>query len=163
MLEPGQGSAPDAQLDLLSLCRRTLHGPWRRLRRLSAMLHTTVPQNRALSTLPADLRTVRQGDRAGIPITSCESRSAEHQVAGRCSDPRRGSRYSRGGLLSRPAGLFSIHGRTSTIPGGRTRPRHRTRVERPSVLTASIPRTWSRVKVDCVVVLISRPQPDRRL
>ena len=73
VLEPGQGSAPDAQLDLCPSADRTLHGPWAQcFADYAAMLHYTVPQNRALSTLPADLRTVRQEIELGIPITSCE-------------------------------------------------------------------------------------------
>lgn len=78
VLEPGQGSAPDAQLEFSPAADRTLHGPWAQcFADYDAMLRYTVPQNRALSTLPADLRTVRQEIELGIPLQSCEPLSGK--------------------------------------------------------------------------------------
>lgn len=73
VLAPGQGSAPDAQLELRPSAERTLHGPWAQcFADYAAMLRYTVPQDRAMSTLPADRRTTCQEIDLGIPLDSCE-------------------------------------------------------------------------------------------
>lgn len=80
VLEPGQGSGPDARLEFAPTADRTLHGPWAQcFADYAAMLRYTVPQDRALSTLPVDRRTVRQEIDLGIPLDSCEPLSGTLQ------------------------------------------------------------------------------------
>jgi hypothetical protein len=72
-LDPGAGSAPDAQLDLQSTNDRTLSGPWAEcFTDYAAMLRYTVPQDRAMSTLPVVGETVRQEINLAVPLASCE-------------------------------------------------------------------------------------------
>lgn len=77
LLDPGAGSAPDAELALTPDPRpaqeQQLSAPWSEcFSSYSDMLRYTVPQDRAMSTLPADGRTVRQEIGLGIPLTACE-------------------------------------------------------------------------------------------
>lgn len=77
LLDPGAGSAPDAELALTPDPRpaqeQQLSAPWSEcFSSYSDMLRYIVPQDRAMSTLPADGRTVRQEIGLGIPLTACE-------------------------------------------------------------------------------------------
>jgi uncharacterized protein YqjF (DUF2071 family) len=72
-LDPGRGTAPDAEIDLQPTTDRALTGPWAEcFADYEAMLKYTVPQDRAMSTRPAERETVRQEIDLGIPVGSCE-------------------------------------------------------------------------------------------
>lgn len=71
-LDPGQGSAPDAEMTLTTTSDRTLPAGWRDcFADYDAMLGFIVPQDRSLCTLPFDGLTVRQEIDLGIPLASC--------------------------------------------------------------------------------------------
>lgn len=77
LLDPGSGSAPDAELalgpDRRPAEEQLLSAPWSEcFGSYTDMLRYTVPQDRAMSTLPADCLTVRQEIGLGIPLTACE-------------------------------------------------------------------------------------------
>jgi hypothetical protein len=73
VLDPGQGSAPDAELELQPTAERTLAGAFAEcFADYQAMLAYAVPQDRAMSTLPAEGETVRQEIDLGIPLAACE-------------------------------------------------------------------------------------------
>lgn len=93
-LDPGQGSAPDARIELRpDAANPALTAPWSEcFASYADMLRYTVPQDRAMSTLPAERLTVRHEIELGIPLTSCEplagkvsSRAAEAILGGQAS------------------------------------------------------------------------------
>jgi hypothetical protein len=88
VLDPGTGTAPDAELELRSSSSRTLPEPFSNcFASYEAFLANAVPQDRAMSTLPHRAATVRQEIHLGIPLDACEplegsvhSRAAERWV-----------------------------------------------------------------------------------
>ncbi len=73
ILDPGQGSAPDAQLELRPTADRSLSGPWAEcFPDYATLLRYTVPQDRAMSTLPTEAVTVRQEIDLAVPLDTCE-------------------------------------------------------------------------------------------
>ena len=74
VLDPGQGSAPDAIMDLRPAAKAPeLTGVWRECwPDYRAFLEYCVPQDRALSTQPLRRRVSRQEIQLGIPIDACE-------------------------------------------------------------------------------------------
>jgi hypothetical protein len=72
-LDPGEGSAPDADATLRPAVSRLLTGAWGEcFPTYEAMLRYAVPQDRAMSTRLAERETVREEIDLGIPIDSCE-------------------------------------------------------------------------------------------
>jgi hypothetical protein len=90
VVDPGEGSGPDASLTLRPARPPTLAGPWAEcFDRPDAMLRYAVPQDRAMATQPWRRSTIRDEIFLGIPIESCEflegevrSRAAEAIVGG---------------------------------------------------------------------------------
>ncbi len=71
-LDPDQGSAPDAELEL-SLCARPESGPWSAaFGSWEEMLAFVVPQDRAMSTQQWEGQVTRQEIQLGIPLAACE-------------------------------------------------------------------------------------------
>ncbi len=72
-LDPGAGSAPDAEATLCVRAERPTDGPWRAcFASYEAMLAYCVPQDRALSFQPWYHRVTRQEITLGIPLDACE-------------------------------------------------------------------------------------------
>lgn len=72
-LEPGTGSAPDAEAILCLCSERPAGGPWSVcFENYEAMLAYCVPQDRALSVQPWYSRVTRQEITLGIPLEECE-------------------------------------------------------------------------------------------
>lgn len=84
-LDPGTGSAPDANLELRIAPPPTFDGPWREcFGDFEGLLAYAVPQDRAMSSQPLRHRISRQEIDLGIPISACvplsgtvESRAAK--------------------------------------------------------------------------------------
>jgi len=77
-LDPGAGSAPDAEATLCVLGERPADGPWRAcFESYEAMLAYCVPQDRALSFQPWYHRVTRQEITLGIPLEACEALEGE--------------------------------------------------------------------------------------
>ncbi len=89
-LDPGEGSAPDADVALRPAPAPALEGPWRACwQDFDAFLRYCVPQDRALSTQPWLDRVTRHEIHLGIDPAACEyldgsvaSRRAEALVGG---------------------------------------------------------------------------------
>ncbi|MFJ6900578.1 DUF2071 domain-containing protein [Streptomyces hokutonensis] len=72
LLDPGRGSAPDAEAHLTPLSEWPTDGPWRRVfSDYEQMLAYCVPQDRALSVQPWYGRVTRQEISLGIPLDVC--------------------------------------------------------------------------------------------
>ena len=72
-LDPGDGSAPDASIELRPAERPELTGPWRECwKDYRAFLEYCLPQDRAMSSQPLRNRISRQEIHLGIPVESCE-------------------------------------------------------------------------------------------
>lgn len=72
-LDPGEGSGPDAVMDLRPAEAPELTGAWRECwADYRAFLAYCVPQDRALSSQPLRMRVSRQEIDLGIPIDACE-------------------------------------------------------------------------------------------
>jgi hypothetical protein len=72
-LDPGDGSAPDAEAILCVAGEIPQDGPWRAcFASYEAMLAYCVPQDRAMSSQPWYRRTTRQEIDLGIPLAACE-------------------------------------------------------------------------------------------
>jgi hypothetical protein len=72
-LDPGDGSAPDASLQLAPAPTPELIGPWRECwPDYRAFLEYCVPQDRAMSSQPLKNRISRQEINLGIPVEACE-------------------------------------------------------------------------------------------
>ena len=72
-LDPGAGSAPDAELRLRPAPAPELTGPWREcFADFRAFLAYCVPQDRAMSSQPLRHRISRQEIHLGIPLDACE-------------------------------------------------------------------------------------------
>jgi hypothetical protein len=72
-LDPGAGSAPDAEAELRPTAKSPESGPWSAaFGSWREMLEYAVPQDRALSTQPWHDRVTRQEIRLEIPIEACE-------------------------------------------------------------------------------------------
>jgi hypothetical protein len=73
-LDPGEGSAPDAELDLHpAAARPVLEGAWAAcFADFRAFLAYCVPQDRAMSSQPLRGRVSRQEIDLGIPLDACE-------------------------------------------------------------------------------------------
>jgi hypothetical protein len=72
-LDPGSGSAPDAEMLLRPAPAPELTGPWRECwEDFGAFLAYCVPQDRAMSSQPLRLRISRQEIHLGIPLDACE-------------------------------------------------------------------------------------------
>lgn len=72
-LDPGVGSAPDAELRLLPSRAPELTGAWRECwADFHAFLAYCVPQDRAMSSQPLRHRISRQEIHLGIPLDACE-------------------------------------------------------------------------------------------
>ena len=70
-LDPGDGSAPDARIDVQPTDQRTLPAPWSEcFADYMAMLKFIVPQDRALSPQSWYARICRQEINLGIPLES---------------------------------------------------------------------------------------------
>jgi hypothetical protein len=77
-IDPGQGSAPDAQIVARPSSNRVLEGPWTEcFDSYEAMLAYTVPQDRAMSAQPWKGWVTCQEIDLGIPIDICEPLEAE--------------------------------------------------------------------------------------
>jgi hypothetical protein len=73
LLDPGNGSAPDAEVYARPAADRSLPPPWDGcFADYTAALAYCVPQDRALSVQPWRGRVTRQEIRLGIPLESCE-------------------------------------------------------------------------------------------
>jgi hypothetical protein len=73
VLDPGSGSAPDAELAVRPAPAPTLSGPWAICwPTFREFLAYCVPQDRALATQPLRRRTTRQEIDLGIPLDTCE-------------------------------------------------------------------------------------------
>jgi len=71
-LEPGEGSAPDASLQLENAKPPELTGAWKEcFEDWTAFLAYCVPQDRAMSSQPLRGRVSRQEIDLGIPLTAC--------------------------------------------------------------------------------------------
>lgn len=71
-LDPGQGSAPDAQASLRPCEAPVADGPWAEcFGSFAGFLAYCVPQDRAMSTEPRRRRVIRQEIRLGIPLDRC--------------------------------------------------------------------------------------------
>ncbi len=83
-LDPGGGSAPDAEADLRELPAAPESGPWSAaFASWKHMLACVVPQDRALSTQPWHGRVTRQEIRLDIPLEAC--RPLEGRVTSRAA------------------------------------------------------------------------------
>ena len=72
-LDPGTGSAPDAELRLHMTAHPQLDGPWRECwETWPDFLAYCVPQDRALSSQPWRRRISRQEIHLGVPLEDCE-------------------------------------------------------------------------------------------
>ena len=72
-LDPGDGSGPDAELELRPVPRFTLPPPWTEcFDDARAMLAYAVPQDRAMSVEPWRRCTTREEIDLGIPLDACE-------------------------------------------------------------------------------------------
>lgn len=72
-LDPGNGSAPDAEAILCLRGEQPTSGPWSVcFENYAAMLAYCVPQDRALSVQPWYSRVTRQEITLGIPLEACE-------------------------------------------------------------------------------------------
>jgi hypothetical protein len=77
-LDPGAGSAPDAEAILQQLSSWPTTGPWSAaFPDYRAMLAYCVPQDRALSTQPWYRRITRQEIELGIPLDVCEAMTGD--------------------------------------------------------------------------------------
>ncbi len=78
-LDPGGGSAPDAELELSPLAQEpTWEGPWADcFPSFRAFLEYCVPQDRAMSSQPLKKRISRQEIDLGIPLDACEPMGGE--------------------------------------------------------------------------------------
>jgi hypothetical protein len=77
-LDPGEGTAPDADAVLRTRAERPERGPWSAcFASYTAMLAYCVPQDRALSVQPWYGRVTRQEIRLGIPLEACEPLEGE--------------------------------------------------------------------------------------
>jgi hypothetical protein len=77
-LDPGAGSAPDAQASLAPCDVAPLEGPWREcFGGFRGFLEYCVPQDRAMSTQPWVPRVTRQEIHLGIPLEQCEPLAGE--------------------------------------------------------------------------------------
>ncbi|MFI1422900.1 DUF2071 domain-containing protein [Streptomyces sp. NPDC020731] len=74
LLDPGRGTAPDAEAHLHPLPEWPADGPWRRaFSDYEQMLAYCVPQDRALSVQPWHGRVTRQEISLGIPLEACRA------------------------------------------------------------------------------------------
>jgi hypothetical protein len=72
-LDPGAGSAPDAEIQVRPVPAPELTGPWRECwDDFHAFLAYCVPQDRAMSSQPLRDRISRQEIHLGIPLDACE-------------------------------------------------------------------------------------------
>ena len=72
MLDPGAGSAPDAELSLRPCAAPELTGAWKEcFPDWQSFLKYCVPQDRAMSSQPLRGRVSRQEINLGIPISAC--------------------------------------------------------------------------------------------
>lgn len=72
-LDPGSGTAPDAELDLRKSAAAPASGPWSAaFGSWKEMLEYVVPQDRAFSVQPWHGRVTRQEIRLEIPVEACE-------------------------------------------------------------------------------------------
>jgi len=85
-LDPGSGSAPDAEAELRECPAAPATGPWSAaFSSWGEMLACVVPQDRALSTQPWHGRVTRQEIRLEIPLAAC--RPLVGKVASRAAAP----------------------------------------------------------------------------
>lgn len=74
LLDPGRGTAPDAEAHLRPLPRWPTDGPWRdAFSDYEQMLAYCVPQDRALSVQPWHGQVTRQEISLGIPVAACRA------------------------------------------------------------------------------------------
>ncbi len=72
VLDPGDGSAPDAEIDVTRTSEPKLDGAWAEcFASYREFLAYCVPQDRALSSQPLDSRVSRHEIDLGIPLESC--------------------------------------------------------------------------------------------
>jgi hypothetical protein len=77
-LDPGNGSAPDAEATLSPAPEPVLEGPWKAcFGTFRDFLSYCVPQDRAMSTQPAAGTVTRQEIELGIPIDICQPLAGE--------------------------------------------------------------------------------------
>jgi hypothetical protein len=88
-LDPGKGSAPDAEASLAPCAAPPFEGAWREcFGSFREFLAYCVPQDRAMSTQPWVPRVTRQEIHLGIPLDACEplagsvASRAAHALAG---------------------------------------------------------------------------------
>ncbi|MFF8989439.1 hypothetical protein ACF09H_05600 [Streptomyces sp. NPDC014983] len=72
LLDPGRGTAPDAEAHLIPLSKWPTEGPWRQwFADYEQMLAYCVPQDRALAVQPWHGQVTRQEIALAIPLDSC--------------------------------------------------------------------------------------------